>query len=127
MQEIPTPLVAIQGQPNLEEANRSVANLYRSIISNEGVVKKGLREVGFDSEELVANLDIFLYNSALTGSGQSEVDVQIRTINQFRGLLVPFLPKKPDAGDDRVTRAKPKPGKDSRGRKWEEEGWNQKD
>ena len=94
MQEIPTPLVAIQGQPNLEEANRLVANLYRSIISNEGVVKKGLREVGFDSEELVANLDIFLYNSALTGSGQSEVDVQIRTINQFRGLLVPFLPKK---------------------------------
>ena len=125
MNEMPTPLEAIQGKPDLVVANRLVANLYRSIIKNEAV-EKGLREAGFDSEELVVNLDIFLYDSALTGSGQQGTDAQISTIHQFRGLLEPLLPEE-TGEDDRVKHASRKSGKDRRGKKWENEGWNQED
>lgn len=116
MTENPTHLEVVQGKPNLEEANRLVANLTRALIKNEGVGKT-LVKTGFNSKALVANLNNFLYDSALTGTGQQDLDAQIRMIKMFRNLLGPFLPEEQNAEDYGVTRAKPKSGKDRRGRR----------
>lgn len=109
-------LEIISGKADLGSANRLVSSLLRLVIKHDDV-EKALNKAGFGDGESVANLDNFLYDSALTGSGQRGVEIQITNIRRFRGLLERFLPEKDQGEDNGIKHANRQDGKDRRGKR----------